>query len=77
MCRERCQIFGTIFPKNIALVSNKHIGLGFGMGFATWLRLGKNVMKKGWEEGVPILLGMKRWNPEPDGPGDSTKIELR
>ena len=29
-------------------------------GFDIWLRLGKNVTKRDWEEGVRILLGMKR-----------------
>ena len=57
-----------MFPKNI--------GLGFWMGFDVWLRLGKNAMKRGWEEGVPVLLGMKRWDPGSVGPGDRAKIEL-
>ena len=39
--------FGPLFPKTI--------GLGFSMGFDIWLRLGKHVMKRGWEEGVPAL----------------------
>ena len=68
MCRERCQIFGALVSKNI--------GLGFWMGFDIWLRLGKNAMKRGWEEGVPALLGMKRWDPGCVGPGDRAKIEL-
>ena len=58
-----------------ALVS-KNIGLGFWMGFDIWLRLGKNAMKRGWEEGVRILLGMKLWIPGSVGPGDRAKVEL-
>ena len=46
------------------------------MGFDIWLRLGKIVMKRGWEEGVPALLGMKCWDPGSDGPGDRAKVEL-
>ena len=57
-----------LFPKNI--------GLGFLMGFDIWLRLGKHAMKRGWEEGVPDLLGMKRWDPGCVGPGDRAKIQL-
>ena len=57
-----------MFPKNI--------GLGFGMGFDIWLRLGKNAMERGWEEGVPVLLGMKRWDPGSVGLGDRAKVEL-
>ena len=53
-----------------------NIGLGFWMGFDIWLRLGKNAMKMGWEEGVPILLGMKLWIPGSVGPGDRAKVEL-
>ena len=60
--------FGPLFPKNI--------GLGFWMGFDIWLRLAKNAMKMGWEEGVGILLGMKRWIPGSVGPGDRAKVEL-
>ena len=75
MCRERCQIFGTLVSKNIALVFKKY-RLGFWLDFDIWLRLGKNVMKRGWEEGVPTLLGMKRWDPGCVGPGDRAKIEL-
>ena len=75
MCRERCQIFWTLVSQNIALVS-KNIGLGFWVGLDIWLRLGKNAMKKGWEEGVPALLGMKRWDPGCVGPGDRGKVEL-
>ena len=68
-CVEKgVRFFGPLFPKNI--------GLGFWMGFDIWLRLGKNVTKRGWEEGVRILLGMKRWNPGCVGPGDRAKIEL-
>ena len=59
---------GPLFPKNI--------GLGFLMGFDIWLRLGKNAMKRGWEEGVPALLGMKRWDPGSDRPGDRAKVGL-
>ena len=44
----------------IRVLVSKNIGLGFWMGFDIWLRLGKNVTKRGWEEGVRILLGMKR-----------------
>ena len=68
MCRERCQIFLTLVSKNI--------GLGFWVGFDVWLRLGKNAMKRGWEEGVPTLLGMKCLDPGSDWPGDRAKIEL-
>ena len=46
------------------------------MGFDIWLRIGKNAMKRGWEEGVCILLGMKRLDPGSDGPGDKAKVEL-
>ena len=46
------------------------------MGFDIWLRLGKNVTKRSWEEGVRILLGMKRWNPGCVGLGDRAKVEL-
>ena len=66
--RKVSDFFGPLFSKNI--------GLGFWMGFDIWLRLGKNVMKRGWEEGVPALLGMKRWNPGCVGPGDRAKIQL-
>ena len=68
MSRKASDFFGPLFPK--------HIGLGFWMGFDIWLRLGKNAMKRGWEEGVPILLGMKRWNPGWIGPGETAKVEL-
>ena len=54
----------------------KTIGLGFWMGFGIWLRLGKNAMKRGWEEGVRILLGMKMRIPGSVGPGDRAKVEL-
>ena len=57
-----------LFPKNI--------GLGFWVGFDIWLRLAKNAMKRGWETGVPVLLGMKRLNPGCVGPGDRAKIQL-
>ena len=68
-CVEKgVRFFGPLFPKNI--------GLGFWMGFDIWLRLGKNVTKRSWEEGVRILLGMKRWNPGCVGPGDRAKVEL-
>ena len=68
-CVEKgVRFFGPLFSKNI--------GLGFLMGFDIWLRLGKNAMKRGWEEGVPDLPGMKRWDPGSDGPGDKAKVEL-
>ena len=68
-CVEKgVRFFETLFPKNI--------GLGFWMGFDIWLRLGKNVTKRGWEEGVRILLDMKRWNPGCVGLGDRAKVEL-
>ena len=68
-CVEKgVRFFGPLFPKSI--------GLGFGMGFDIWLRLGKNAMKRGWEEGVCILLGMKLWIPGSVGPGDRAKVEL-
>ena len=57
-----------MFPKTICLE--------FWMGFEIWLQLGKNVTKRGWEEGVRILLGMKLWDPGSDGPGDRAKVEL-
>ena len=62
------RLLGPLFPKNI--------GLGFWMGFDIWLRLGKYAMKMGWEEGVRILLGMRHWDPDSDGPGDMAKVEL-
>ena len=46
------------------------------MGFDIWLRIGKNAMKRGWEEGVRILLGMKLGNPGSVGPRDRAKVEL-
>ena len=68
-CVEKgVRFFGPLFPKNI--------GLGFWMGFCISLRLGKNAMKRGWEEGVRILLGMKLWIPGSVGPGDRAKVEL-
>ena len=68
-CVEKgARSFGPLFSKNI--------GLGFWMGFDIWLRLAKNVMKRGWEEGIPALSGMKRWDPGSDGPGDRAKVEL-
>ena len=68
-CVEKgVRICGPLFPKNI--------GLGFWMGFGIWLRLDKNAMKRCWEEGVPALLGMKRWDPGCVAPGDRAKIEL-
>ena len=68
-CVEKgVRFFKPLFPKNI--------GLGFWMGFDIWLRLGKNVTKRGWEEGVRILLGMKLWIPGSVGPGDRAKVEL-
>ena len=66
--RKVPDFLGPLFPKTN--------GLGFWMGFDIWLRLGKNAMKRGWEEGVPALLGMKRWDPGSVGPGDRAKIEL-
>ena len=50
--------------------------LDFWMGFDIWLRLGKHVMKRGWEEGVPAFSGMKRWDPGSDRPRDDGKVEL-
>ena len=68
-CVEKgVRIFEPLFPKNI--------GLGFGVGFNIWLRLAKNAMKRGWEGGVRILLGMKLWIPGSVGPGDRAKVEL-
>ena len=68
-CVEKgVRIWGPLFPKNI--------GLGFWMGFDIRLRLGKNAMKRGWEEGVPTLLGMKRLNLGCVGTGDRAKVEL-
>ena len=68
-CVEKgVRFVGTLFPKNI--------GLGFWMGFDIWLHLGKNAMKRGWEEGVRILLGMKMRIPGSVGPGDRAKVEL-
>ena len=67
--RKVSYFWGPLFPKNI--------GLGFWMGFDIWLRLGKKVTKRGWEEGVPALSGMNRWDPGSDRPGDKAKIELR
>ena len=46
------------------------------MGFDIWLRIGKNAMKRGWEEGVRILLGMKMRIPGSVGPGDRAKVEI-
>ena len=57
--RKVPDFLGPLFPKNI--------GLGFWMGFNIWLRLGKNVMKRFWEEGVPALSGMNRWVPALSG----------
>ena len=68
MSRKMSDFGGPLFPKNI--------GLGFWVGFDIWLRLAKNAMKMGWEEGVGILLGMKRWIPGSVGPGDRAKVEL-
>ena len=68
-CVEKgVRFFGPLFPKNI--------GLGFWMGFDIWLRLGKNVTKRGWEEGVPSLSGVNRWDLGSDRPGDKAKVEL-
>ena len=68
-CVEKgARFLGPLFPKSI--------GLGFGMGFDIWLRLAKNAMKRGWEEGVRILLGMKMRIPGSVGPGDRAKVEL-
>ena len=55
---------------------SKNIGLGFWVGFDFCLQLAKNAMKRGWEEGVPAPLGMKRWDPGSDRPGDRAKVEL-
>ena len=68
MSRTMSDFLGPLFPKNI--------GLGFWMGFDIWLRLAKNAMKRGWEEGVRILLGMKLWIPGSVGPGDRAKVEF-
>ena len=68
MTRKMSDFFGPLFPNNI--------GLGFWMGFDIWLQLGKNVMKRDWEEGVPALSDMKCWDPGLDGPGDRAQIEL-
>ena len=46
------------------------------MGFDIWFRIGKNAMKRGWEAGVRVLLGMKRLDPGSVGPGDRAKVEL-
>ena len=51
MSRKMSDFGGPLFPKNI--------GLGFWVGFDIWLRLAKNAMKTGWEEGEGILSGMK------------------
>ena len=68
-CVEKgVRFFGPLFPKNI--------GLGFWVGFDIWLRLAKNAMKRGWEEGVRILLGIKMRIPGAVGPGDRAKVEL-
>ena len=53
---------GACFQKILVL------DFGFWIGFDIWLRLGKNAMKRGWEEGGPALLGMKRWDPGSVGP---------
>ena len=69
-CVEKgVRIFGPLFPKNI--------GLGFSMGFHIWLRLAKNAMKRGWEGGVRILLGMKRLDPDRMGRGAGPKLSYR
>ena len=75
MSRKVPDFLGPCFQKILPLFP-KNIGLGFWMGFDIWLRLGKNAMKRGWEEGVPALLGMKRWDPGSDRPGDRAKVEL-
>ena len=68
-CVEKgVRIVEPLFPKNI--------GLGFWVGFDIWFQLGKNAMKRSWEEGVCILLGMKLWIPGSVGPGDRAKVEL-
>ena len=66
--RKVSDFWGPLFQKNI--------GLGLWLGFDIWLRLAKNVMKRGWEEGVPALSGMKRWDPGSDRPRDGAKIEF-
>ena len=68
MSRKVSDFWGPLFPKNI--------GLGFWVGFDIWLRLAKNAVNMGWEEGVGIHLGMKLWLPGSDGPGDRAKVEL-
>ena len=65
---EGVRFFGPLFSKNI--------GLGFWMGFDIWLRLAKHAMKRSWEEGIPALLDMKRWDPGCVGLGDRAKIQL-
>ena len=66
--KKGVNFFGPLFAKSI--------GLGFWMGFDIWLRLAENAMKRGWEEGVRILLGMKMRIPGSVGPGDRAKVEL-
>ena len=53
----RCVEKGVRFVRSLL---PKTIGLGFWMGFDIWLRLGKNVLKRGWEEGVLALSGTFR-----------------
>ena len=75
MSRKVPDFWNPRFQKILPLFQ-KNIGLGFWVGFDIWLRLGKNAMKRGWEEGVRTLPGMKRWDPGSDGPGDRAKVEL-
>ena len=75
-CVEKgVRFLGPLFPKILPLLTQS-IGLGFWVGFDIWLRLGKTAMKRGWEEGVPALLVMRRWHPGCVGPGVTAKIEL-
>ena len=68
-CVEKgTRFWGPLLPKNI--------GLEFWVGFDIWLRHVKHVIKRAWEEGVPAFLGMNRWDPGLDWPGDEAKVEL-
>ena len=70
------KVSATKIPALISKKYSKNVGLGFWMGFDIWLRLGKNAMKRGWEAGVRVLLGMKMRIPGSVGPGDRAKVEL-
>ena len=54
-----------MFPQRIALES--------WMGFDIWLRLSKNLLKGKGRKG---FLGVNRWDPESDSPGDEAKVDL-